>query len=163
VDTLTAIRSIIANNLGTAVERIQGETRASDLKEWDELRQFHIVSAVEEAFGCSFSAQQFNELDSVEKILSAVDNRSVPASASNEPLTPDTVIEVLKTVRPECEFAGVEDFFSKGVLDSLDLTLLVSALESRLGIAINALDILPGNFRNLSAIIALAAKYGVAA
>lgn len=68
---------------------------------------------------------------------------------------------ILKDIRPESEFSGVTDFFARGMLDSFDLTLLVSALEQRYGIAIEGVDILPENFRSLDAIASLLIKYHV--
>ena len=47
-------------------------------------------------------------------------------------------------------------------LDSFDLTMLVSALEERLGVGIDGADIVPENFRNVKAITALMERYGVA-
>jgi acyl carrier protein len=75
----------------------------------------------------------------------------------------ENVIAILKTVRPECEFAGIDDFFARGMLDSFDLTMLVSALEERFGISVEGADILPENFRSVDAILSLLAKYGVPA
>ena len=39
------------------------------------------------------------------------------------------VIEILKDIRPEFEFEGVENFFEEGMLDSFDLVTLVSTLQ----------------------------------
>lgn len=73
----------------------------------------------------------------------------------------DNVIAILKNIRPEFEFAGVDDFFARGMLDSFDLTVLVSALEERFGVAIDGADIVPENLRNVKAIVSLLGKYGV--
>lgn len=75
----------------------------------------------------------------------------------------ETVIEILKTIRPEYDFAGVDDFFARGLLDSYDLTMLVAALEDRHSVAIDGADIVPENFQSIDAILALLARYGVAA
>jgi acyl carrier protein len=74
----------------------------------------------------------------------------------------ETVITILKRVRPELEFKGVNDFFSRGMLDSFDLTVLISALEERFDISIDGTDIVPENFRSVEAILALLSKYGAA-
>jgi D-alanine--poly(phosphoribitol) ligase subunit 2 len=73
------------------------------------------------------------------------------------------VIEILKNIRPESDFVDVDDFFSRGMLDSFDLTMLISALEERFGILIDGADIVPENFRNVEAIITLLTRYGVTA
>jgi acyl carrier protein len=67
---------------------------------------------------------------------------------------------ILKNIRPEFDFTGVDDFFARGMLDSFDLTLLVSALEEKYAIAIEGTDIVPENFRSVEAIRALLTKYG---
>lgn len=160
VDT---IRSIVASSLGVAPEKVQANTKAGDLPEWDTPHQFQIVTEIEETFGLRFSAEELPLLDSVDKILGAVERRAGPTKSSAGALRAETIVEILKTVRPEGEFASVDDFFVRGVLDSLDLTLLVSALEEHLRVTINGLDIVPENFRNVKAIMALMARYGVAA
>ena len=65
------------------------------------------------------------------------------------------IIEILKEIRPEFEFDGVENFFEEGMLDSFDLMTLVSTLDARFGIKIDGTDILPENFANVGAIEAL--------
>jgi acyl carrier protein len=74
----------------------------------------------------------------------------------------ENVIATLKNIRPEFEFAGVDDFFARGMLDSFDLTMLISALEERFGIAMDGADIVPENFRSVEAIASLLKRYGVA-
>jgi acyl carrier protein len=72
------------------------------------------------------------------------------------------VIAILKKIRPEFEFGGADDFFARGMLDSFDLTVLVSALEERFGLSLDGADIVPEHFRSVEAISSLLAKYGVA-
>jgi acyl carrier protein len=72
----------------------------------------------------------------------------------------ESVITILKIVRPELEFAGVDDFFARGMLDSFDLTMLVSELEEHFGISVDGSDIVPENFCSVEAIFSLLKKYG---
>lgn len=65
------------------------------------------------------------------------------------------IIEILKEIRPEFEFEGVENFFDEGMLDSFDLMSLVSSLGSIFGVQIKGEDILPENFANIDAIVQL--------
>ena len=65
------------------------------------------------------------------------------------------IIEILKEIRPEFEFEGVENFFDEGMLDSFDLMTLVSTLDERFSIKIDGTDILPENFANVESIEAL--------
>jgi acyl carrier protein len=71
------------------------------------------------------------------------------------------VIAILNDIRPGEDFSGVGDFFSEGVLDSLDLTTLVAALEGRYKVFIDVEEFSPDNFRNLAAIRALLGRHGV--
>ncbi len=67
----------------------------------------------------------------------------------------EKIIEILKEIRPEFEFDGVDDFFSEGMLDSFDLMTLVATLDERFSIKIDGTEILPENFMNVDAIAAL--------
>jgi acyl carrier protein len=78
-------------------------------------------------------------------------------------LNTETILEILNTVRPECDFSGANDFFDSGLLDSFDLTVLVAALEERFAISLNGTDIVPENFHSVAAILALLGTYGVQA
>jgi acyl carrier protein len=73
----------------------------------------------------------------------------------------DELTAILNEVRPGQNFAEAENFFDQGMLDSLDMTTLVSALESRYGIFVDVDEIVPDNFRNLAAIRTFLASKGV--
>jgi acyl carrier protein len=75
-------------------------------------------------------------------------------------MTMDNIVAILKNIRPEFDYAGVDDFFARGMLDSFDLTVLVSSLEERFGISVDGVDIVPENFRSTEAIASLLKKYG---
>lgn len=72
-----------------------------------------------------------------------------------------TVLEVLKGIRPEFDFATSEDFFADGMLDSFDVITLISELDQNYGISIAGTDILPENVRSIAAITNLLKKYGI--
>lgn len=71
------------------------------------------------------------------------------------------VLEILKEIRPEFEFEGVENFFEEGMLDSFDLMTLVATLQEECGVKIAGEQILPENFANVEAIVALLIRSGV--
>ena len=75
----------------------------------------------------------------------------------------ERIVEILKEIRPEFEFVGVENFFEEGMLDSFDLMTLVSTLQSEYGVKIAGEEILPENFANVDAIVALLGKSGAKA
>lgn len=73
------------------------------------------------------------------------------------------IVEILKEIRPEFEFEGVENFFEEGMLDSFDLMTLVSTLQTEYNVKIAGEEILPENFANVDAIAALLVKSGAKA
>ena len=73
----------------------------------------------------------------------------------------EKILEILKGIRPEFDFIGVDDFFEEGMLDSFDLVTLVAELDKTFSIQIDGLDIVPENFLNIEAIEALLKKNGV--
>ena len=75
----------------------------------------------------------------------------------------ERIVEILKEIRPEFEFEGVENFFEEGMLDSFDLMTLVSTLQGEYGVKIAGEEILPENFANVDAIVALLEKSGAKA
>jgi len=71
------------------------------------------------------------------------------------------VIAILNDIRPGADFAGARDFFSDGVLDSIDLTTLVAALESRYDVFMDVDEMVTENFCSLAAIQTTLARKGV--
>jgi acyl carrier protein len=71
------------------------------------------------------------------------------------------LVKILNDIRPGQDYVGAEDFFAQGVLDSIDLTSLVAALESRYNVFVDLDEIVPANLRNISAIEAFLARKGV--
>jgi acyl carrier protein len=59
------------------------------------------------------------------------------------------VAEIIHAVRPEIRFKSDQDTELFGVLDSLDIILIVEELEKQLGISIAADQIVPENFTSL--------------
>ena len=59
------------------------------------------------------------------------------------------VAEIINSVRPEIRFNLEQDTGLFGVLDSLDIILIVEELEKQFGISIEAEQIVPENFESL--------------
>jgi D-alanine--poly(phosphoribitol) ligase subunit 2 len=59
------------------------------------------------------------------------------------------VAEIINSVRPEIRFNTEQDTELFGVLDSLDIILIVEELERQFGISIEAEQIVPENFASL--------------
>lgn len=70
------------------------------------------------------------------------------------------ILDMLISLKPECEFEGCENFIEEGFLDSFDIVLLTNMLEEKYNIKIDALDILPENYANVDSIVALVIKSG---
>ena len=71
-----------------------------------------------------------------------------------------SIVEILKTIRPEFDFAISDDFIADGMLDSFDVVTLVAALDKNYSISISGVDIVPENFKNLQTIEGLLRKCG---
>jgi acyl carrier protein len=72
-----------------------------------------------------------------------------------------TITEILSEIRPEFDFNTSEDFVSDGMLDSFDITMLVSALDKAYSVSIDGMDIIPENFKSIRTIKELLLKNGV--
>ena len=72
----------------------------------------------------------------------------------------ELIYEILADLRPEFDYRASEDYITENLLDSFDIVSLVSELEERFEIFIDALDILPENFRNAAAIAEVVKKNG---
>ena len=73
----------------------------------------------------------------------------------------EQVIKILTELRPEFDFSqeGL-NFIEEGMLDSFDLVSLVNELDSKYGISIDGLDIVPDNFNSVGSIVNLLIKNG---
>jgi acyl carrier protein len=71
------------------------------------------------------------------------------------------VIAILNEIRPGQNFSGATNFFDQGMLDSLDLTTLVSALETRYNVFMDVDEMVADNFCNLAAIKTILNRKGV--
>ena len=73
----------------------------------------------------------------------------------------DRILQILKEIRPESDFAGSTDFLCDGLLDSFDMVTLVATLDKAFSISIEGTEIVPENFSNADTIRRLLLKYGV--
>ncbi|MGO8945153.1 MAG: acyl carrier protein [Syntrophobacteraceae bacterium] len=73
----------------------------------------------------------------------------------------EKILFILIQIRPESDYATSSDFLADGMLDSFDVVALVAALDSTFGISIDGTEIVPDNFRNLTAIRLLLERHGI--
>lgn len=71
----------------------------------------------------------------------------------------DKLKKILDEVFNGQEYGDCQDFMEAGLLDSMDMMDLVEHLEQAFDIEISGRDIIPGNFKNVSAITELLQKY----
>lgn len=65
------------------------------------------------------------------------------------------IIDIIKKIHPDADLTGNVRLVDDGVLDSMDIVLLVTALNAAFDIAIPAVEILPDNFNSVAALVAL--------
>lgn len=70
----------------------------------------------------------------------------------------ESILKILKDIRPEFDFEGVGDFIEAGLLDSYDIVMLVVELEKQFSVVIDGVEVVPENFHNPETIAALIAK-----
>lgn len=70
----------------------------------------------------------------------------------------ERILKVLKSIKHEKDFENSTDFIKDEIFDSFDVIELVSCLEEEFSCVIDALDIVPENFRNIDCIKAVIVK-----
>jgi acyl carrier protein len=73
----------------------------------------------------------------------------------------EKLISILNELRPEFDFSQSVNFIEEGMLDSFDVINLVNELDTKFGISINGIDVLPENFSSLESIIELLKRNGI--
>ncbi len=69
------------------------------------------------------------------------------------------LLEALSEVRDDVDFANEDGLVDDGVIDSLDLTQIIAALDDAFDIHILASEIEPENFNNINAMLAMVQRY----
>jgi acyl carrier protein len=70
----------------------------------------------------------------------------------------EKLIEILAELHPEVDFSTATDLIDDGILDSLDIVSLVSAIDTEFDVTIPAEEIIPENFNSAEALYALITK-----
>lgn len=71
----------------------------------------------------------------------------------------EKLLEALKEVRDDIDFAGQYGLVDEGVIDSLDLTQIIAALDEAFDIHIPSGEIEPENFNSVQDMLALVKRY----
>ncbi|MBV9179751.1 MAG: acyl carrier protein [Acidobacteria bacterium] len=77
MNPVSEIRRIISENLRVPASTIQPDSKASELPNWDSLNHLTIVMQIEQTFGMHFDLEEIGELNSVDKIVKAVEKRQL--------------------------------------------------------------------------------------
>lgn len=75
MDTLKELQQIIAAILGVPAASVHSESGASDFSEWDSVHHLLLMLEIEEKFGFKLALEEIPELDTVGKIMKAVQKR----------------------------------------------------------------------------------------
>lgn len=67
----------------------------------------------------------------------------------------DELIEILKELHPDVDFASESALVDDGILDSLDIVTLITEINDRFDVSIPAEEIIPENFNSAKALYAL--------
>ena len=67
----------------------------------------------------------------------------------------EQLLEILKQLHPDVDFALEEDLIGDGILDSLDIVTLITEINCSFDVSIPAEEIIPENFASADAILAL--------
>ncbi len=71
----------------------------------------------------------------------------------------EKMLEALREVRDDIDFAGQYGLVDEGVIDSLDLTQIIAALDEAFDIHIPSGEIEPENFNSVQDMLALVKRY----
>ena len=67
----------------------------------------------------------------------------------------DKLLEILRDIHPDVDFASEAHLIDSGVLDSLDIVTLISEIGEVFDVTVTAKDIVPENFNSARALWAL--------
>ena len=65
----------------------------------------------------------------------------------------ETVLEILAKVKPNVDFKNANAIVDDGLLDSMDIVMLVGELNDEIDIEIQVTDLVPENFNTVDAIV----------
>ena len=65
------------------------------------------------------------------------------------------ILSILKGARPESDFESSTNFVTDGLLDSLDIMVIIREIEVQFNVVIDGIDIVPENFNSLESILNL--------
>jgi acyl carrier protein len=76
VGIFETIQSVISENLDVPVESVRSDSKAADFPAWDSVQHLVLVMDIEHKFDFKFSLEEIAEMNSVERIVKAVEKRA---------------------------------------------------------------------------------------
>jgi len=70
----------------------------------------------------------------------------------------DTLLEILKGIRPDVDFENETELIDEGILDSFDVVSIISEIDDAFGVQIRINELDPENFNSAEAIWSLIEK-----
>lgn len=70
------------------------------------------------------------------------------------------LLALLQDVRDDVDFAGETALIQDGLIDSLDITVIIAAIDDAFGVRIRVADIEPENFDSVDAMLRLIKQCG---
>ena len=70
----------------------------------------------------------------------------------------DKLLEILKEVRPDVDFANEKSLIDDGILDSFDVVSIISELDTAFGVQVRIAELDPENFNSTESIWELVQK-----
>lgn len=65
------------------------------------------------------------------------------------------ILELLQSIQPAADFSASTDFLEDGLIDSMDVIMITTALEAEFGIAVPGERITPENYSSAERLAAL--------
>lgn len=70
----------------------------------------------------------------------------------------DKIIEMLRKIRPDIDFASEKALVDDGLLDSVDVMSIVAALKDSFGVVVSMAELDPDDFNSAETIFSLAER-----
>jgi acyl carrier protein len=68
------------------------------------------------------------------------------------------IIELLNSIQPAADFAGSQNFLEDGLIDSVDVIMITTAIEDEFGVSVPGTEITPENYASVDRLAALITK-----
>jgi len=76
LDISNKVRQIVADITNNRLSDIDENSGAATTDGWDSVAQINIIASIEMEFGFTFSAEEMQSLNSIQKLISAIKNHS---------------------------------------------------------------------------------------